>query len=63
MQLVDALADDNMFWRQTAQRLLVERKATDAVPALIRRAGDHTVDSLGLNRRAHALWTLQGSAP
>ena len=60
-QLVDALADDNMFWRQTAQRLLVERKAMDAVPALIRRAGDHTVDSLGLNPGAlHALWTLHG---
>src|SRR5687768_8988863 len=60
-QLVGALADDNMFWRQTAQRLLVERKATDAIPALIRRASDHTVDSLGLNPAAlHALWTLHG---
>ena len=60
-QLVDALVDDNMFWRQTAQRLLVERKAMDAVPALIRRASDHTVDSLGLNPGAlHSLWTLHG---
>jgi putative membrane-bound dehydrogenase-like protein len=60
-QLVDALADENMFWRQTAQRLLVERKAMDAVPALIRRASDHMVDSLGLNPGAlHALWTLHG---
>ncbi len=60
-QLVDALTDDNLFWRQTAQRLLVERKATDAIPALIRRASDHTVDSLGLNPGAlHALWTLHG---
>jgi len=60
-QLVDALSDDNMFWRQTAQRLLVERKAMDAVPALIRRASDHTVDSLGLNPAAlHSLWTLHG---
>jgi hypothetical protein len=60
-QLVDALSDDNLFWRQTAQRLLVERKATDAIPALVRRAGDHTVDSLGLNAGAlHALWTLHG---
>jgi hypothetical protein len=60
-QLVDALSDDNMFWRQTAQRLLVERKAMDAVPALIRLASDHTVDSLGLNPGAlHALWTLHG---
>jgi putative membrane-bound dehydrogenase-like protein len=61
LQLVEALDDDNMFWRQTAQRLLVERKATDAIPALIQRAGDHTVDSLGLNPGTlHALWTLDG---
>ena len=60
-QLVDALSNDNMFWRLTAQRLLVERKATDVVPALIRLANDQTVDSLGLNPGAlHALWTLQG---
>ena len=60
-QLVAALADDNMFWRQTAQRLLVERKAVAAVPALIRLTNDHTVDSLGLNPGAlHALWTLHG---
>ena len=60
-QLVAALDDDNLFWRHTAQRLLVERKATDAIPALIRRAGDHTVDSLGLNAGVlHALWTLHG---
>jgi putative membrane-bound dehydrogenase-like protein len=60
-QLVAALDDDNLFWRQTAQRLLVERKATDAIPALVRRASDHTVDSLGLNTAAlHALWTLHG---
>jgi hypothetical protein len=60
-QLVDALGDDNMFWRQTAQRLLVERKATDAIPALIRRAADHTVDSLRLNPGVlHTLWTLHG---
>ena len=60
-QLVDALADDNMFWRQTAQRLLVERKATAAIPALLRLVNDQTVDSLGLNPGAlHALWTLHG---
>jgi len=60
-QLVDALSDDNLFWRQTAQRLLVERKATDAIPALIRLARDHTVDSVGLNPGAlHALWTIHG---
>lgn len=60
-QLVDALGDDNLFWRQTAQRLLVERKAAGAIPALIRRAADHTVDALRLNPGVlHALWTLHG---
>jgi hypothetical protein len=50
-----------MFWRMTAQRLLVERRAVDAVPALIRLVDEHTVDALGLNSPAlHALWTLHG---
>jgi uncharacterized protein len=60
-QLVDALRDDNMFWRMTAQRLLVERGQTDVVPALVALARDQTVDAIGLNPGAlHALWTLDG---
>jgi hypothetical protein len=60
-QLVAALRDDNMFWRFTAQRLLVERGQTDVVPALIELVNDRTVDALGLNAGAlHALWTLHG---
>jgi hypothetical protein len=60
-QLVAALRNDNMFWRMTAQRLLVERRALGAVPALLRLAADHTVDREGLNPGAlHALWTLHG---
>jgi putative membrane-bound dehydrogenase-like protein len=60
-QLVAALSNDNMFWRMTAQRLLVERGQTDVVPALIDLLNDHTVDALGLNPGAlHALWTLDG---
>jgi putative membrane-bound dehydrogenase-like protein len=60
-QLLRALANDNMFWRLTAQRLLVERGRTDVVPALIRLVSDHTVDETGLNVGAlHALWTLHG---
>jgi putative membrane-bound dehydrogenase-like protein len=60
-QLVRALANDNLFWRMTAQRLLVERGRSDVVPALVRLANDHTVDALGLNVGAlHALWTLSG---
>ncbi len=59
--LVAALRNDNMFWRHTAQRLLVERKATTSAPALIRLVNDHTVDALGLNPGAlHAVWTLDG---
>ncbi len=60
-QLVRALTNDNMFWRLTAQRLLVERGKTDVVPALIELARDQSVDDLGLNVGAlHALWTLNG---
>jgi putative membrane-bound dehydrogenase-like protein len=60
-ELVQALRHDNMFWRTTAQRLLVERGKTDVVPQLIAIAGDRTVDAIGLNSPAvHALWTLHG---
>jgi putative membrane-bound dehydrogenase-like protein len=60
-RLVGALRDDNMFWRLTAQRLLVERGEADVVPALVALASDPTVDALGLNVGAlHALWTLHG---
>jgi hypothetical protein len=44
-----------------AQRLLVERRLTTAIPALVALTADQTVDELGLNPGAlHALWTLQG---
>ncbi|HEV8599712.1 MAG TPA: PVC-type heme-binding CxxCH protein [Gemmatimonadales bacterium] len=60
-QLVRALKNDNLFWRLTAQRLLVERGKQDVVPALIELVNDQTVDAQGLNPSAlHALWTLQG---
>jgi len=58
---VKALADDNQFWRLTAQRLLVERAKNDVVPALIALAKDQSVDAIGLNGGVvHALWTLHG---
>ena len=60
-QLVAALKRDNLFWRRHAQRLLVERGKTDVVPALLKLAGDSSVDEIGLNVGAiHALWTLHG---
>jgi putative membrane-bound dehydrogenase-like protein len=60
-QLVAALANDNLFWRRHAQRLLVERNQTDVVPGLIALVKNTSVDPIGLNVGAiHALWTLHG---
>jgi putative membrane-bound dehydrogenase-like protein len=65
-QLVASLRDDNMFWRERAQRRLVERAAgrsdggRDVVPALCQLVEDTSVDGIGLNPGAiHALWTLR----
>ena len=59
--LLEALASDNMFWRTTAQRLLVERGQKDVVPQLIKLVQNTAVDEVGINGGAtHALWTLQG---
>ena len=55
-QLVDALGSDNQFWRLTAQRLLVDGRKLDAVPALKTRALDKSA-SIAV---VHALWTLKG---
>ncbi|GAB3898782.1 hypothetical protein GCM10028803_18860 [Larkinella knui] len=60
-ELVAALKNNNMFWRQTAQRLLVERGQKDVVPQLLELVKDQTLDEIGINPSAiHALWTLQG---
>ncbi len=60
-ELVQALRHDNMFWRTTAQRLLVERGKADVLPDLIAIVNDRTVDKIGLNSPAvHGLWTMQG---
>ena len=59
--LLDALKSDNMFWRLTAQRLLVERGNPDVAPALIALVEDRSTDVIGINGGAlHALWTLHG---
>jgi putative membrane-bound dehydrogenase-like protein len=60
-ELVQALKSDNLFWRLTAQRLLVERGDTSVVPDLCDLISDEKVDEIGLNVGAiHALWTLEG---
>jgi len=59
--LIEALKNDNLFWRMTAQRLLVERNKMDVVPALLELINSRWVDQLGINPAAiHALWTLHG---
>ena len=60
-ELVDALANDNKFWRDKAQRMLVERDALGAVGGLVDLVENESVDDLGLDPGAiHALWTLDG---
>lgn len=64
-ELVHALSDKNFFWRRTAQRLLVERVATDAdtLESLVSLVTREQVDEIGLDVGAmHAIWTLSGLA-
>ncbi|MDR3713111.1 MAG: ThuA domain-containing protein [Puia sp.] len=59
--LLQALSSDNMFWRTTAQRLLVEKGDRSVLPALYKIAGTRDLDGAGINAPAiHALWTIQG---
>lgn len=52
--LVEALTDDNLFWRLTAQRLLVETNPGE-VDSLLR-----TMMAKGGKGAPHALWALHG---
>ena len=54
--LVEALEHPNKWWRETAQRLLVERQDEDAVPLLTQMC----LESESALGRLHALWTLEG---
>jgi len=59
--LLKALANDNMFWRSTAQRLLVERGDSAVLKELYNIVNDEKVDAMGLNPSVlHALWTIEG---
>ena len=60
-QLVDALTNDNLFWRMTAQRLLVERGNLDVLPELYGFVKNEKLDDEGYNSTAvHALWIIDG---
>jgi putative membrane-bound dehydrogenase-like protein len=57
-ELVAALNRDNLWWRRTAQRLLVDRQDASARPLLEELARErHSAAG-----RLHALWTLHASA-
>lgn len=59
--LIKALKSDNMFWRLTAQRVIVETQNKDVVSDLYKIIGNTSVDEIGLNGPAvNALWALQG---
>jgi putative membrane-bound dehydrogenase-like protein len=59
--LVETLTHDNMLWRTTAQRLLVERGKLDVLPGLYDLVENKTLDEFGNNYAAiHALWTIDG---
>ena len=55
-ELVRATGDPNAWWRQTAQRVLIERDDRAAVPALAAQAQNGSSPAA----RLHALYTLDG---
>lgn len=55
-QWVERLSHPNSWWRETAQRILVERQDPAVVPA-IRQVALASPKPMG---RVHALWTLEG---
>ena len=59
-QLIERLHSPNIYFRETAQRLLVER----ATPALRGKLQELVLDEKEPRKaRMHALWALLGSGP
>ncbi len=58
LELVKVLSHENGWWRDTAQRLLVERADFSVLPELKTLAASNS-NTLG---QLHALWTLEGFA-
>ena len=54
--LLSGLQSDNMFWRTTAQRLIVEHQVTALIPELISLAQNQAESYAAM----HALWALDG---
>ena len=57
-QWVEKLPHANAWWRETAQRILVERRDPSVTPAIRAVARNAGVSAVG---RVHALWTLDGT--
>ena len=55
-ELAQALEHPNAWWRETAQRLIVERRHVAAVPHVRKLAEQSRAETA----RVHALWTLEG---
>ena len=54
-ELVSHLANPNLWWRQNAQRLMIDRGSKTSIPLL-----DSLLKSPNALGRLHALWTLEG---
>ncbi|WP_397570808.1 PVC-type heme-binding CxxCH protein [Schlesneria sp. T3-172] len=58
-ELVAALHSPNFLWRRHAQRLLIEKRHTEAIPELVAMIKEQSIDEIGLATEInHALWTL-----
>ncbi len=55
-QLVEKLASPNIWWRRTAQRMILDRGSQNIASAVVKMAAN-TSSAAG---RLHALWTLEG---
>ncbi len=56
LALVDLLSHPNIWWRRTAQRLLMDHRDAGMVPLL----QDRSTNQTSAEGRVHALWTLDG---
>lgn len=54
-ELANLLTHPNSWQRETAQRLLVERKSPSSIPPLVQQAASGSTVA-----RIHAIWTLEG---
>lgn len=59
--LLEGLKSDNMFWRITSQRLIVEEGNQEILPSLYDLIKSSKDDAIGVNAAAiHAIWAIEG---